>query len=109
MTNSPENDGGGSASRTGPRRASRALNSDFVDIEELYYPLSQFTQRREPENIWPGSLYIQSLCDEATTLQDGIEHDLYFDSAIRQQSKCKVAGFHSQIEKLPSALHGRSH
>ena len=48
----PECDGGGSASRTGPSRSNRTLNSEFVDIQKSLYLVRQLPERGNPYSVW---------------------------------------------------------
>jgi hypothetical protein len=89
---SPENEGGGSASRTGPRRPNRALNSEFIDIQQLHQPLRQAAQSGDTERIRPCALNIQPTQYGRAPVQVHIEHNFEFECANQQPNENEVAG-----------------
>ena len=83
MTSWPENEGGGSASRTGPKRPTRALNSEFVDIQKLHHLMRKLAQCHPSERIRTNALNIQALEDSYSVEQLNIEHALQLNCIFR--------------------------
>lgn len=103
-TNPPENDGGGSAIRTGARGPSRAFNSEYVDIQNTLYPTNQAQQHTSPKSIGTGAVNVQAQYSRLAThdFQRG-QKDQNVDS-IRNLALNQITRLNFETDQLPHSI-----
>src|SRR6185312_12479060 len=88
---SSEDNWGGVTTRTGPRRSSRAFNSEFVDIEQRLHPLRQRANLRS-DLVRSRSLDVHSDQHRTTETEFAdVTVNFNLDKPIAEPDRCSVA------------------
>jgi hypothetical protein len=103
MTGAPENEGGGAAPRTGPRRASRAFNAEFVDIQNLHRPARQAADAADPEAVRTRALHMQFRDTRDVTIDPQVGEQLDFVAPVSEAGADQIVRRDFRIVGEPPA------